>query len=172
MTFVPLFLALLASAGDGPARGSDNAAHWPQWRGPNADGVAPGAAPREWSDTQGVRWKVEVPGRGVSTPIVYGDALFLTTAVPAPAEGASAGATEPQSFELHCLDRKTGATRWKSVARVATPHEGFHKSYGSWASASPITDGARVYVSFGSQGVYAYDLTGKLLWSYDPGVKL
>lgn len=158
----------------------EDAAHWPRWRGPHGDGVAPGAAAREWSDDKGVRWKVELPGRGVSSPIVWGDALFLTTAVPteraeAPAEegrSSSSGPPEEQSFELHCLDRHSGATRWKAVARVATPHEGYHKSYGSFASASPITDGERVYVSFGSQGLFAYDFAGKLLWSHDPKLKL
>ncbi|NOT31457.1 MAG: PQQ-like beta-propeller repeat protein [Planctomycetes bacterium] len=178
MTTLPFCFALLAFAGDDPAQ-------WPHWRGPAADGVALGAAPREWSDAQGVRWKVVVPGRGVSTPIVYGDALFLTTAVPTQPEAAlaeepaeegrgrmSSGPPTEQSFELHCLERSTGATRWKAVARVATPHEGFHKSYGSFASASPVTDGQRVYVNFGSQGVYAYDFDGKLAWSFDPGVKL
>lgn len=144
-------------------------AHWPQWRGPTGDGVAPCPAPQAWSDTEHVRWKVAVPGRGVSTPIVFGEHLFLTTAVPTDPDAAP---TEEQSFELHCLERKSGATRWKTVARVATPHEGYHKSYGSYASASPITDGKRVYVSFGSQGVHAYDLAGKLDWSFDPLVKL
>lgn len=179
MTMLSLFLLALLAPGQ-------DSAYWPQWRGPHADGVAPGAAAREWSDDKGVRWKVELPGRGVSSPIVWGDALFLTTAVPtgkaSPAaspeaepssgRGSSSGAPEEQSFELHCLDRRTGATRWKAVARVATPHEGYHKSYGSFASASPITDGKRVYVSFGSQGVFAYDFAGKLLWSHDPGLKL
>jgi outer membrane protein assembly factor BamB len=159
-------------------------AHWPHWRGPTADGVASGPAPRAWSDTEHVRWKVAVPGRGASTPIVHGEHLFLTTAVPTdpeakppqPEEGSGRGGgfgqPEEQSFELHCLDRKTGATRWKAVARVATPHEGYHKTYGSFASASPVTDGKHVYVSFGTQGLFAYDFEGKLAWSFDPGVKL
>jgi outer membrane protein assembly factor BamB len=147
-------------------------AHWPHWRGPTANGVAPSALPRAWSDDEGVRWKVEVPGRGVSTPIVLGQRLFLTTAVPVDAEGADAGPIEPQSFEVHCLDRARGKTLWRSVAKVATPHEGYHKSYGSFASSSPITDGQRVYASFGSQGVHAFDLEGKLVWSHDLGVKL
>jgi outer membrane protein assembly factor BamB len=144
---------------------SGDAAHWPAWRGPSGNGVAPGAAARAFGDGQGVRWKVAVPGRGMSTPIVLGDALYLSTASPG-------GDGEEQSFELHCLERKTGATRWKAVAKVATPHEGFHKSYGSYASASPVTDGERVYVSFGTQGVFAYGLDGKLVWSFDAGVKL
>lgn len=178
MTTLSLLLAFLSSG--------DDAAHWPHWRGPSANGVAPGAAARVWSDEKGVRWKVALPGRGVSTPIVYGDSLFLTTAVPTDPKPAapppeeeeggrgrsSSGPPEEQSFELHCLDRKTGATRWKAVARVATPHEGYHKAYGSFASASPVTDGKLVYVSFGSQGLYAYDFEGKLAWSFDPGVKL
>ncbi len=179
----PPMIALLLLSSSFPAQA--DAAHWPQWRGPTGDGVAPGSAPRSWSDSEHVRWKVELPGRGVSTPIVLGDALFLTTAVPTDPQAAPPAAEEDggrggsrgtppeeQSFELHCLDRKSGTTRWKAVARVATPHEGYHKSYGSYASASPVTDGKYVYVSFGTQGLFAYDFEGKLAWSFDPGVKL
>jgi outer membrane protein assembly factor BamB len=178
-------LALAISLAPGSRGAGDEAAHWPSWRGPANTGVAPGAAAREWSDAIGVRWRVAVPGRGVSSPIVWGDALFLTTAVPtkpedqasAPREesggrNSSSGPPAEQSFELHCLDRKTGATRWKAVARVATPHEGYHKSYGSFASASPVTDGTHVFASFGSQGLFAYGLDGKLAWSFDPKVAL
>ena len=153
-------------------------AHWPHWRGPTADGAAPCAVAREWSDEKGVRWKVEVPGRGMSTPVIWGNGLFLTTAVPTHPDAARDGdapgtqAPEEQSFEVRCLDRKTGETRWRAVACVATPHEGYHKSYGSYASASPVTDGKSLYVSFGSRGLYAYDLDGKQLWSFSPGVKL
>lgn len=150
-----------------PLAGSEDVAHWPAWRGPNGTGVAPGPAARAFGDAQGQRWKLEIPGRGMSTPIALGAQLFVSTAVP-----VGEGEGEQQSFELHAIDRKSGATRWKAVAKVATPHEGYHKSYGSYASASPVTDGERVYVSFGSQGVFAYGLDGKLLWSFDPGVKL
>jgi outer membrane protein assembly factor BamB len=191
MTTLALVLPLVAAVSDPVGTsGASEAAHWPHWRGPTADGVARGALPTAWSDTENVRWKTEIPGRGMSTPIVLGERLFLTTAVPTDPDPDAAPAPEPaaeeggrggsddargpeeQGFEVHCLDRATGASRWKVVARVATPHEGFHKSYGSWASASPITDGERLYVSFGTWGVYAYDLDGKLLWSFDPGVEL
>ncbi|HEX6886110.1 MAG TPA: PQQ-binding-like beta-propeller repeat protein [Planctomycetota bacterium] len=152
-------------------------AHWPHWRGPTRDGVAAGSAPTRWSDTENVRWKVTVPGRGMSTPIVLGERLFVTTAVPTgdaagAADGFGSGPPPEHRFELHCLERTTGKTLWTTVARTATPHEGFHKTYGSFASASPLTDGERVYVNFGSWGVHAFDLDGKLLWSHDPGVKL
>ncbi|MSR63239.1 MAG: hypothetical protein EXS08_12425 [Planctomycetes bacterium] len=154
-------------------------AYWPHWRGPSANGVTPTALAHHWSDTQNVRWVVPTPGRGASTPVIWGEQVFFTTAVPtgralerADSNSSASGAPEEQSFELHALDRRTGATRWKSVARVATPHEGYHKSYGSFASAAPVTDGERVYVSFGSQGLYAIDLAGKLAWSFDPRVKL
>jgi len=148
----------------------DVVAHWPQWRGPDGNGVARGTPPTRWSDDEKVRWKVALPGRGMSTPVIWGDALYLTTAVPT--SGEEGGATDEQSFEVHSLARKDGALRWKAVAVVATPHEGYHKSYGSHASASPLTDGERLYVSFGSRGLYAYDLAGKLLWKHELGVKL
>ncbi len=162
-------------------------AHWPHWRGPEANGVARTAAPTAWSADENVRWKVELPGRGMSSPVIWDDKLFITTAVstdtdepePPPEDsgddrrGGRGGASpSEQSFEVHCLERSSGKTLWREVARVATPHEGYHRTYGSWASASPVTDGERLYVSFGSQGLYAYALDGKQLWSADPGTRL
>jgi len=158
--------------------------HWPHWRGPTHDGVVAGALAREFGDGKNVRWTIALPGRGVSTPIVVGERLYLTTAVPtdgsqppASEDGGGRGgfgdlAPEEQSFEVHAYARADGKLLWKHVARVATPHEGYHRSYGSFASAPPITDGERLYVSFGSQGLYAYDFDGKLLWSHDLGTKL
>jgi outer membrane protein assembly factor BamB len=75
-------------------------------------------------------------------------------------------------FLLICLDRKTGKVIWQKTARVATPHEGYHRTYGSFASNSPITDGKYLYASFGSRGIYCYDLNGKLIWEKDLGVKM
>jgi outer membrane protein assembly factor BamB len=171
---------------------AQTAAHWPQWRGPFFNGMARGDAPTTWSDTSNVKWKVEIPGRGHSTPAIWGDRIFLTTAIatgkppatptPSPAEasqgagqrraGGGAGPMVEHRFELLCLDRKTGKLLWQRTAKVATPHEGYHRAYGSFASNSPLTDGKYVYVSFGSRGIYAYDFNGKLIWQKDPGVQM
>ena len=157
---------------------------WRHWRGPFQTGMAVGDAPLEWSDTQGVAWKVAIPGRGHSTPVITGDRLFLTTAVPtgrgsAPAErrrggggGGGADGGLEHRFEVHALDRRSGRTLWQRTATVATPHEGYHRTYGSFASNSPVTDGTRLYAFFGSRGLYAYSLDGELLWQKDFGIQL
>jgi outer membrane protein assembly factor BamB len=161
-------------------------AHWPQWRGPFFNGVAKSSAPVEFSDTKNIKWKVAIPGQGFSTPVIWGDRIFLTTAVPtgkvtkpAPPEQArpldwsgAAGAGEEHKFVVMCLEKKTGKTLWERVAKVATPHEGYHSEYGSFASNSPATDGRYLYASFGSRGIYCYDLDGKLIWEKDLGVRM
>ena len=167
--------------------------HWPQWRGPFFNGMARGDAPTTWSDTSNVKWKTEIPGKGHSTPVVWGDRIFLTTAiptgkpappVPTPEPGVqgegrrgrgAGGDTSPQPeqrFEVLCLDRKTGKILWQKTAKVAAPHEGYHRVYGSFASNSPVTDGKHVYAFFGSRGLYAYDFSGKLVWQKDFGVQM
>lgn len=156
--------------------------NWLQWRGPFNTGMAVGDAPLRWSDSTGVTWKVPIPGRGHSTPIVVGNRLFLTTAVPtgrgsaalARSRGGGGGADGglEHRFEVHAIDRASGRTVWQQTATVATPHEGYHRTYGSFASNSPVSDGQRVYAFFGSRGLYAYSLDGELLWQKDFGVKL
>ncbi len=141
---------------------------WPSWRGPNHDGMARGDAPLRWSDTERVAWKAAVPGRGMSSPVVWGNRLFLTTAVPT-GKSAAAGELPEHKFMVMCFDRKTGKVLWEKVARVATPHQPHHVKYGSFASNSPITDGTHVIASFGSRGVYAYTLDGTLAWEKDLG---
>jgi outer membrane protein assembly factor BamB len=163
---------------------------WPHWRGVQQTGVASGDAPTQWSDSSNVAWKVEIPGRGHSTPVIWGDRIFLTTAVPTgrksePANAAggrgggrggfgsqSAGGNEEQQFDVMAIDRLTGKTLWRQTALTATPHEGYHFQYGSFASNAPTTDGQRVYASFGSRGLYAYDMTGRLVWQKDFGLKM
>ncbi len=166
---------------------------WAQWRGPDRDGVARGDAAVKWSATENIAWKAEVPGKGHSSPVIWGDRIFVTTAVPVGA-GAQASAPEPErkrggkkgpgrrrgggapmvdhEFTVLAYSRKDGKLLWKQVAVTEKPHEGYHQRYGSFSSNSPVTDGKRLYVSFGSRGVYAYDLDGKLLWKRSPDVKL
>src|SRR5687768_873185 len=115
--------------------------NWPQWRGPRATGVAPRANPPvEWSETKNVSWKVEIPGRGSSSPVVWNDQVFLTTAIPSAATPQKSHeprggvtAREPHRFVLLALDRATGKVRWERVAREEVPHEGTHQDNGTWA---------------------------------------
>lgn len=151
---------------------------WPQWRGLNNDGMARGDAPVEWGDKKNIAWRVAIPGRGNSSPVIWGDKIFLTTAVPtdgappsappAPRQGRGPGggaaAGREHKFVVICLDRRSGKVLWERVAKVATPHEGYHHAYGSFASNSPVTDGKHLYAFFGSRGIYCYDLNGKLVW--------
>jgi outer membrane protein assembly factor BamB len=123
---------------------AQSSAHWPQWRGPFFNGMARGDAPSVWSDTTNIKWKTEIPGRGFSTPAIWGDRIFVTTAIPT---GSGAGTVVEQRFEVLSLDRKTGKIIWQKTARTAMPHEGYHRAYGSFASNSPVTDGKYVYAS-------------------------
>jgi outer membrane protein assembly factor BamB len=185
-TRAPLVL-VLSLAGASLAAGAesrDAERFWPQWRGPLATGAAPHARPPvEWSETKNVRWKVEVPGLGSSSPIVWRDLVIVTTAVPVakaapppasttpPAGGGHPAVTPPsstQAFEVLAYQRADGKLRWRRTVREEFPHEGTHKD-GTFASASAVTDGERIYVSFGSRGLYALDMTGKVLWEKDLG---
>jgi outer membrane protein assembly factor BamB len=175
-----LLPALLAGALVYAASGSEG---WPHWRGPNDDGMAGGDAPLHWSDSEHIAWKAAVPGHGNSSPVVWGDRIFVTTAVPtgkapalseaAPPPGrrrggmASSGPPQEQKFVLLCYDRQTDKLLWEKVAKVAKPHEGYHPRYGSFASNSPVTDGKHVIAFFGSRGVYSYTLDGELVWQKD-----
>ena len=155
---VAVLLVALATT-SGAAFGEGN---WPTWRGPTANGLVPtGDPPITWSESLNVKWKVPVPGSGSSTPAVWGDKIFLSTAV---AQGEGAGAA--YKFNVVCLDRGTGKVLWERTAREAVPHEAHHPT-GSHASYSPITDGKYVWASFGSRGLHCYDLEGNHQWSRD-----
>ena len=153
--------------------------YWPQWRGPYATGVSKTADPVvEWSETKNIRWKVEIPGRGSGTPVIWGDKVFVLSAVPAGVNGAAAhdprGGIQPRvthRFVIMALDRKTGKVIWERTSREVTPHEGSHPQWGTYASSSAMTDGRHVYAFFDSFGLYAYDMDGKLLWEKDLGDK-
>ena len=150
---------------------------WARWRGPNDDGMARGDVPTEFSPTKNMAWKVPIPGLGHSSPVIWGNKLFVTTAVPlaeaaAPAPssggrrgaGGGAGTGREYSFRVLCLDRNSGKVLWDREATKAVPHEGYHGRYGSFASNTPVTDGKYLVAFFGSRGVYVYDLNGKQLW--------
>ena len=172
---------------------------WPTWRGPSGAGLAPGAVPpTTWNDTQNIKWKAKVPGSGFSTPIIWQDRIFLLTSIESTEEVAAAptpppppppppgggeqkgkggkrggfgGGSKPtkvHEFVVVALDRASGKVVWQKTARREVPHEGRHPT-NSYASASPLTDGERLYASFGSRGLYCYDLQGKLLWEKDLG---
>jgi outer membrane protein assembly factor BamB len=177
--WISLFvLAALAAEAD-EAR-LDPMDQWPQWRGPLATGVAPhGDPPTTWSEHDNVRWVLEIPGTGQSTPIVWGDRIFLTTAVPhgdplpAPEEhdhGAhdNMPASRRHQFVVLAVDRRDGKVLWQRTVRDEQPHEGTHVT-GSWASNSAVTDGERLYAFFGSRGLYCLSFDGDVLWEKDFG---
>lgn len=159
--------------------------YWAQWRGPLGTGVAPHADPPvEWSERKNVRWKAEIHGKGSSSPVVWGDRVFVTTAVPV---GERVASPEPelapggqqrrrrnispdaeQEFVLLAFDRRTGREVWRKTLRKELPHEGTHPT-GTWASNSPVTDGTHVFAYFGSRGLYALDMKGNLVWEKDLG---
>jgi outer membrane protein assembly factor BamB len=134
--------------------------------------------PTEWSETKNVKWKVEIPGRGSASPVVWGDRVYLLTAVPAGIAGPEQHKPRgglPQrglhQYKVLAIERKTGKTAWERTAREEEPHEASHQDNGTWASSSAVTDGTHVFAYFESRGLYAYDMEGKLVWQTDFGDK-
>ena len=145
--------AFIAATGVLLATSSVVAANWPSWRGPSHDGVTEEKnLPVEWSSTKNVKWKTPLPDRGNSTPVIWGDKLFLTQA------------TKDDKRSLFCFDKNSGKLLWQTGI-TCTDHEPTHAT-NPYCSASPATDGQRVIVSYGS-AVYCYDLDGKKLWHRD-----
>jgi outer membrane protein assembly factor BamB len=153
------------------AQSADAGRFWAQWRGPLATGVSRTANPPvEWSETRNIRWKIALPGRGSGTPVVWGDRVYVTTAVSA--DGTTkAVANLSHKFIVMAIDRRTGKTVWERVAKEEAAHEPGHPENATFASPSAITDGELVIASFESRGIYAYDSSGKLVWSQDLGDK-
>ena len=176
-------LAFLTTSSLGRLNDAQGAKNWHQWRGPEANGVSRTATPpMTWSESENIRWKAPIDGRGVSSPVVWGNKIFLLSSVNTGEVDASLPKPEDQpervfgikhpntkySFVVLCLDRKTGKEIWRRAATDLVPHEGHHKD-NSFASASPFTDGKRLYCWFGSAGLYCFDLDGNKLWSKDLG---
>jgi outer membrane protein assembly factor BamB len=157
--------------------------NWHHWRGPDANGVSTTAKPPlQWSATNNIQWKVPIVGNGSSTPIIWGNKLFVLTAVntgevdpdlPKPEDQPQRvfGITHPNTafeFVVLCYDRNTGNLLWSRMATRRIPHEGTHGD-NNFASASPTTDGERLYCWFGSAGLFCFDLDGNQLWESDLG---
>ncbi|HLW65905.1 MAG TPA: PQQ-binding-like beta-propeller repeat protein [Gemmataceae bacterium] len=170
---------LLTLALGGPPNEVNAKDYWPQWRGPLATGVAPNANPPvEWSENKNIRWKAALPGKGHSTPIIWADRIFLTTAIPfgepvkprfvRPGAHDNNEMTQAHEFAVLAVDRKSGKIIWQQTVNKAVPHEAGHMT-ASMASASPVTDGEHVFAFFGSYGLYCLDFDGKLIWKKDLG---
>jgi outer membrane protein assembly factor BamB len=161
--------------------------NWPQWRGPESQGVSTDKnLPIEWNETKNVLWKVELPGRGFSQPIIWDKYVFVTTDV----EGGKAPETHKppthvvggkefkhpewagvdllHTFKVMCLDRDSGKVIWEQVAYEGVTYDYRHKR-GNYAAPTPVTDGKNVWAYFGSEGVYCYDFKGKLIWKKSLG---
>ena len=176
-----LFVSVVKAEDDASAK------YWNNFRGPTLNGVSQTAKPpTQWSSTENVQWKTEVPGRGSSSPVVWDDRIFLTTAVNTkqagednqnnsqaqqPRRGGRRGGrgrrqpmnTTEHQFIVMCLNRADGRIIWQDIAIARKPQDSHHPDHG-FASASPITDGRNVYFSFGSNGIFCYDIDGKQIW--------
>lgn len=155
--------------------------NWHHWRGPYATGVSPNANPPiTWSETENVRWKAAIPGVGHATPIIWGDKIFIQTAVEGK-KAESEGDDNPFSgffgerndgpmynFDLIAINRSDGSVLWQKTLREVAPHEGTHQD-ATYASNSPVTDGEFVYAYFGSRGLYCVDMDGNVKWETDVG---
>jgi outer membrane protein assembly factor BamB len=131
----------------------EGAKYWPRWRGPSGQGLVAGTNYVDtWSYTTNVKWKVPVPGRGHSSPIVWNNHLFLTTAE---AEGTK--------LSLLAFNRTDGKLLWSTAIPSTGAVERVYRK-NSHASATATTDGQRIYASFGTHGIAAFDFNGKLVW--------
>jgi hypothetical protein len=164
----------------------DEQNNWAQWRGPWATGIAnDGNPPIEWSEDTNINWKIELPGSGNATPIIWGDQIFISIAIPTDKSvnvnseeqnenqsgrrGPPSKSTDKiHEFSLLSIDKNSGSILWKKVLREEYPEDGTHH-LGSWASNSPVTDGKYIYAYFGSRGLYCLDMAGNLKWKRDFG---
>jgi outer membrane protein assembly factor BamB len=173
-------LSLLAPSSSGF---TFNTSNWSQWRGPEGTGLSNETGlPTEWGAGKNIRWSAKLPGQGHSSPIVWGNKVFLTTDIEGETvPGAKAvehkmggqvfvhpdsvGGNRKHTFKLLCLDRNTGKALWEQTAYQGTVYDNRHRK-GSYAAPTPATDGDRVYVWFGGEGdgLYCYDFNGKLIW--------
>jgi outer membrane protein assembly factor BamB len=160
--------------------------NWPQFRGPGSVGIADGYPTKaSWNadsasgNLSGIKWRVEIPGLGHSSPIIWGDRIFVGTAVRLSGKASlrtgyygdvkAAQDNEEQKWMVLCFDKATGKKRWEKVIRSSKPATERHEK-SSHANTTLITDGQKLIAFFGSEGLYCFDLDGKILWTKDLGV--
>lgn len=186
-----LLVALVATRFMADGVADEALKYWPQWRGPTWNGVASHADPPiTWGEKENLRWKTPIEGHGHGTPIVWGERIFLLTAIaldkklpvpdviPAGTPNIKLNPKEaivswkPQRFAIVCIGRTSGKLLWSRTVREAMPHQGHHLK-GGFASQSAVTDGKHVYAYFGSFGLYCYDFEGRLVWkkNFQPQAK-
>ncbi len=179
-----LFVLFFFSAISTTARSQDKTAftaNWPEWRGLyNSGSASGGSTPIEFSETKNVKWKVEIPGKGHATPIIWGNQIIIQTAVatdkkPENADPAKAGSPMAPNvtdlvhqFKVISVDKATGKINWQTTVKELMPAERTHE-LGSWASNSPITDGENIFAFFGSRGLYCLDMKGNVKWERNFG---
>ncbi len=155
--------------------------NWPEWRGLyNSGAVAGGNTPIEFSETKNVKWKIEIPGKGHATPIIWGNQIIIQTAIATDKKAVTADPAAPANpmsktqtdlihqFKVISVDKSTGKIIWQTMVKEVMPSERTH-DLGSWASNSPITDGENIFAHFGSRGLYCLDMTGKVKWERNFG---
>jgi len=153
--------------------------NWPQFRGPGAGVAEDAILPSAWSTTENVAWKVAIPGRAWSSPIVWGEKIFVTSAIGAgdteePKKGLYLGGNRDKPSDkthrwvVYCLDFNSGRILWERTAHTGVPQQPVHIK-NTYASETPVTDGERVYAYFGNVGLFCYDMDGKELWSKQLG---
>ncbi|MCF7974978.1 MAG: PQQ-like beta-propeller repeat protein, partial [Phycisphaerae bacterium] len=166
-----LFLSLLAFLPLTISAKMVSAGNWPQFRGPGGRGVSDETElPSQWSETQNLKWKISLPGPGSSSPIVYGDRLFITCYSGYGTETAS-GSVNDLKRHLLCINPDTGLTLWSKTIPAANPEDpwrGYIREHG-YASSTPICDEEHVYVFFGKTGALAFDMTGQEIWRKNLG---
>ena len=161
-----IILALGASA-----NGVAASETWTRFRGLDGTGIAAGAhPPAEWSDTRNLTWKLELPGPGASSPIRFGNNIFVTCYSGFGVNGSSEGDIGKLSRHLVCIDADTGKIRWNTAIKADPAEIQYARlTEHGYASHTPVTDGERVFAFFGKSGVFAFDLNGKQLWQADVG---
>jgi outer membrane protein assembly factor BamB len=152
------------------------AGDWPGFRGPGSSGVSDEAnLPAKWSDTENLVWKLDLPGFGSSSPIVWGDKVFVTCYTGYGVDRRNPGNQQDLARHLLCIDRKAGKVLWDKEVKAKLPEQeypGRFMAQHGYASSTPTTDGEHIYDFQGKTGVFAYDVMGKELWHADVGDKL